>query len=93
MSFDLHPPREVTVFLDNSYGEVFTGTSSKGVDVNGKPSFQPPTAYQKMWEGPVSSGSGQLSLWRPIPPPGYAAVGWIAWRGRTTPQPGNTSVR
>lgn len=42
-----------------------------------------PTGYDLVWSG---SDSQEFAIWRPLPPPGYVALGCVAGR-RTVPPP------
>ncbi len=44
-----------------------------------------PVGYECVWTGPETE---DLALWRPVPPPGYVALGCVAGARSAPPPPG-----
>jgi hypothetical protein len=50
-----------------------------------KPALMPPTGYQWIWDDKGSGADRDGSCWRPIAPPGYAALGDVFVEGYAAP--------
>ncbi len=52
--------------------------------VNGT-ALRPPEQWAAVWNNQGSKGSAEVSVWRPIPPPGYVAMGHVCSVGYESP--------
>ncbi|WP_308581592.1 Vps62-related protein [Pseudomonas extremaustralis] len=58
--------------------------------INGK-ALMPPDEFERVWDDKGSKAYSDGSIWRPIPPSGYVAMGLVASRGYD--KPSRNSVR
>lgn len=49
--------------------------------------LRPPVAYEQIWNDQGTLGANDVTIWNPIPPPGYACLGSVATPGYDTPPP------
>ncbi|AMQ85777.1 Vps62-related protein [Pseudomonas glycinae] len=47
--------------------------------------LSPPTDYERVWKDANSGAAADCTVWRPIPPPGYVAMGFVCSNGRDKP--------
>ncbi|HUQ58700.1 Vps62-related protein [Lentzea sp.] len=52
---------------------------------SGTQMLKSPVRYERIWKDTGSGAELDGAIWRPIPPPGYAALGDLCWRGHGTP--------
>lgn len=56
-----------------------SGDDSKGL------ALRPPTDFEEVWRDTGSGARADCSIWRPIPPEGYVALGQVCSNGRDKP--------
>ena len=65
-------------------------TMMKGIVPLVKPlvdgAIKPPLAFEQVWNDKGSGGHQNVSFWRPVPPPGYVAVGDVINLGYNPPE-------
>ncbi|PKA57778.1 hypothetical protein AXF42_Ash015155 [Apostasia shenzhenica] len=71
------PPTQVVVAVSNAYGRVRKPLGFKLVVLF--------SDFKEMGGGPQSDGSADCSIWLPVAPPGYTAVGFVAHVGSQPP--------
>jgi hypothetical protein len=49
------------------------------------PVIKPPTGYNQIWTDRGSGGDHDGSIWFPVPPNGYIAIGWVCQSGYSPP--------
>lgn len=60
-------------------GEQPAGEDSKG------PALRPPMDFENVWKDTGSGAKADCSIWQPIPPEGYVALGQVCSNGRDKP--------
>lgn len=76
----ISPPKTAVVLHESSYMDTVAITGQARL-------LEPPRGYQCVWKQEGKRGTG-LCIWKPIPKPGYVAMGFVAERGTKTPPPG-----
>ena len=49
--------------------------------------LRPPVGYEQIWNDQGTLGTHDVTIWNPIPPPGYACLGSVATPGYDAPPP------
>jgi len=57
----------------------------QGDDASRSKALSPPTDYEKVWRDSNSGAAADCTVWRPIPPSGYVAMGLVCSNGRDKP--------
>ncbi|MCU0073335.1 Vps62-related protein [Pseudomonas koreensis] len=57
----------------------------QGEDATRSKALSPPTDYEKVWRDANSGAAADCTVWRPIPPVGYVAMGLVCSNGRDKP--------
>ncbi|MCK8657170.1 Vps62-related protein [Pseudomonas umsongensis] len=73
---DINEKRVVMVVCE---GDQQSGDSSKGL------ALKPPIDFEQVWRDTGSGAKADCSIWRPIPPDGYVALGQVSSNGRDRP--------
>ena len=71
---DIWRPRASSNFISTGDIVTTTGRQPRGAILVDKQHSKPPVTYKKVFAGPKLN----LIIWRPIPPPGYVALGDVA---------------
>lgn len=65
----------------NINGEIVTAvvreSDSQGVDNPRGKALSPPTDFEQVWKDTGSAAATRTSIWRPVPPTGYVAMGLV----------------
>jgi Vacuolar protein sorting-associated protein 62/MAC/Perforin domain len=64
-----------------------------GLKVGGKPALAAPVAYSQVWNDKGSHAKQDGSIWRPTPPEGYVALGYVVRRSYDNQQPSLDAMR
>lgn len=87
----LEPPPGCAVVQDSSSGKTAfdRGGAASGAGGSGGGPLdllvRPPHAYECVWQDVTQREDARLAIWRPIPPPGYVAMGCVASAGIDPP--------
>lgn len=84
-------PTDPTVFIIGD--AAFPGTAAQGIaftvkainDDPANPLLMPPVGYTQIWNDQGSGGHNDGSIWQPVPPDGYVAIGAVATTGYAPP--------
>lgn len=85
----------VTPSFDNINGNTIVAVVCEGVaeqaDASKGKALSAPDDFERVWRDSRSGAAADCTLWRPIPPAGYVALGLVSSNGRDKPLP--NSVR
>ncbi|KAK9908805.1 hypothetical protein WJX75_003140 [Coccomyxa subellipsoidea] len=70
------PPQSIVVLLDSELAEM---------EHTSTPLVRPPRGFELLWHDESDRADRCLSIWRPVPFPGYIAMGFVVGRGPHPP--------